>query len=215
MKLWLPILLLVAANAFSQRDTGNNALNIPPIKPPETTAPVMTPPKKDPYYVPPSIKGEPSKSYSLDLDNKINFGAPKPKFENPGDAIAERINTEGSGGKNFKELRVNKHVGEFRVKSSLITIHYQDTGALIDGEHISVYINDRLVRDLVMTGNRESIDIPLDKGFNKIALKVTNVGTVWPSTITYEVTDDKGKLLTSDTWAADTGIISDMVIFNE
>lgn len=215
MKIWLPILLLICANCFAQPDTRNNALNIPPVTPPETKAPVVTPPKKDPYYVPPSIKGEPSKSYSLDTDNKINFGAPKPKFANPGDGIAEKINTEGSGGKSYPELRMNKHMGEFRVKSSMVTIYYQDVGNLIDGEYISVLINGRLVKDIAMGRDRQSIDIPLDKGFNKVALKVTNVGSVWPSTMYWEIMDDKGKLLTSDTWFADIGIVSDMVIFNE
>jgi|GEM_PF-2697881 len=218
MKFWLPVFMLFCiASVFAQPDTGKNRLNIPPVTPPEIKAPVVTPPKKDPYYVPPSISGEPSKNYNLNTDNQINFGAPKPKFANPGDAVAEKINREGSGGSNISipELRQNKHLGEFRVTSSFITIRYIDSGYLIDGERIAVYINGRMVRELHVRGGVESIDIPLDKGFNKIALKVTDVGTVWPSTISYEVWDDKNRQIMSETWGADIGIIADMVIINE
>lgn len=216
MRFWLPILFLFCSlSVFAQPDTGNNRLVIPPITPPETKAPVVTPPKKDPYYVPPSISGDPIKNYNLNTDDKINFGAPKPKFQNPGDAVAERLNTEGRGGKSYPELRQNVHLGEFRVKSSLISISYQDVGS-VDGDQIAVYINGRMVRNIEVSGRQESLDIPLDKGFNKVTIKVTSTGMLWPSTIYYEITDDKGKLITSARdWSADIGIVTDMVIFNE
>ncbi|MBD3581763.1 hypothetical protein [Flavobacterium selenitireducens] len=216
MRFWLPILLLFCSLCvFAQPDTGKNRLSIPPVTPPETKAPVVTPPKKDPYYVPPSISGDPIKNYNLNTDKPINFGAPKPKFENPGDAIAERINSEGSGSKSFPELRQNKHMGEFRVTSTMITVSYQDIGPYVDGERITVYVNERAVMELHITGARQSMEIPLSDGFNKVALKVSNVGTVYPSSIYFEVTDDKGRLLTSDSWFADIGIVSDMVIIKE
>ncbi|RZJ73273.1 hypothetical protein [Flavobacterium sp.] len=215
MKFLLPIFLLFAGVAFAQKlDSGNNSLNIPPILPPKTTAPVVVPPKADPYYVPPSIKGEPSKSYSLDTDQKINFGAPKPKFINPGDEIADKLNKEASGG-NFKDLRMNKHMGEFRVTSSMVTVYYQDIGAYIDGERIAVYVNDKLVKELFINGSRQAFEVPLQPGFNKLLLKVTNVGTVYPSSIFYEVVDDKGRSLLSDSWFADIGIYADMIIVKE
>jgi len=216
MKFWLPIVLLFGSLClFAQPDTGNNRLVIPPIIAPETKAPVVTPPKKDPYYVPPSITGAPIKNYSLDPEKTINFGAPNPKFVNPGDELAEKINNEGGGSKSFQELRQNKHLGEFRVTSNVVSVSYQDVGPYVDGERITVYVNDRAVMELYITGARQSMQIPLEKGFNKVALKVSNVGTVYPSSIYYEVTDDKGKMLTSDSWFADIGIFSDMVIFKE
>lgn len=215
MRFWLPIVLLFALHVHAQPDTRNNSLSIPPVIPPETKAPVVTPPKKDPYFVPPSIKGDPIKNYSLDTDTKINFGAPKPKFVNPGDAVADKVNSENRGGISIPELRQNKHHGEFRVTSSTVTVSYQDIGAYIDGERITVYVNDRAVMELRITGARQTMQIPLSQGFNKVALKVTNVGTVYPSSIYYEVTDDKGRMLISDSWFADIGIFSDMVIFKE
>ena len=215
MKIWLPIFVLFCTVAIAQPDTRNNRLSIPPVIAPETKAPVVAPPKKDPYYVPPSISGEPSKSYNLDTDTPINFGAPKPKLRNPGDGIAEKMNMEGNKGKSYPELRQNQHLGEFRVKSKLISIMYQDVG-VVDGDHISVYINGRLIRDIGVDGRKESVEIPLDKGFNKVTIKVTDTGRLWPSTIHYEITDDKGKLITaSSDWSADIGIVTDMVIFNE
>lgn len=212
------VLLMISMSSWSQFDRGNNSLYIPPNQNPKPE-PIPTPkpeePKKDPREVPPSIFGEPSKEKKLDLESTINFGAPKPQFVNPGDEIAKKLN-EGKGeGGNFKELRVNKQLGEFRVSSSKISIKVRDVGAYVDGEVLAIYVNDKKTGHVLVEGSTTIHEVKTQPGFNKIDIQVVNMGWAYPSSVYFEIVDEKGKVLVSDTWFSETGFKSSVIIVNE
>lgn len=216
MKRWMLFLVLLAASSYAQFDTGNKSLNISPIESPLTTPPpVVTPPKKDPYYVPPSIKGEPSgNSAGLDLENKIDFSAKKPTYDNPGQQVQDKLNKRGEGDM-YKVLRRNQDLGDFKTKSALVTVQYRDHGA-VDGDQIRVWVNDRVVRQIIyLTDSYNGIDIPLQPGFNKIEFEALNQGTSGPNTAEFKVIGDDGTTISANRWDLATGFRATMIIVKE
>ncbi|RZJ68506.1 MAG: hypothetical protein EOO50_01570 [Flavobacterium sp.] len=216
MKRLFLLLVLFAANCFAQFDTGNKSLNVSPIESPLTMPPpVVTPPKKDPFYVPPSIKGEPSgNSAGLDLETKIDFSAKKPQYDNPGAEVEKKLNKVGEGDM-YKVLRRNQNLGDFKTKSALVTVQYRDHGA-VDGDQIRIWLNDKVVRQIVyLTDIYNGIDIPLQPGFNKIEFEALNQGTSGPNTAEFRVFGDDGKTISANRWDLATGFRATMIIVKE
>ena len=217
-KLLLLLVLFISATVAAQFDTGNNALNLPPVTAtPPVSKPVPLPetPKKDPLAVPPSIFGAPSESKSLVIESENPFTSKRPEFVNPGDAVAKKLNESKGEGGNFKELRQNKSLGEFRIKSDKITIRVKDIGVYVDGEILGVVVNDKSVGSINVEGATTIFEINTQSGFNKIDVKVLNMGWAYPSSVYFEIVDGNGVVLASDMWFSETGFMSSIIVVKE
>lgn len=215
--LLLFLLVFLSLGAQAQIDMGKkNPLNIPPIDngtlaPP----PMVTPVKKDPFYVPPSIEGAPSGNRpGISTTNDSPFPGSKPKFANPGKAVENRLNKHGDG-EMYKVLRQNQYLGDFRTKSSSVKVAYRDH-EYVDGDQIRVWINDKVLKELIyLDGSFQGFDLPLQLGFNKIDFEALNQGTSGPNTAEFQVYDDQGKLISSNRWDLATGFKATIIVVKE
>lgn len=216
MKRWLAFLVFLTVNCYAQFDTGSNSLNIPPSDNPSTPPPKFTPPKKDPFYVPPSIKGEPSGNSSglLYEDDKIDFSAKKPQFDNPGKEVQDKLNKRGEGDM-YQVLRRNQYLGDFRTKTALVTVQYRDHGA-VDGDQIRVWVNGKVIKRLIyLTDDYGGLDIPLQPGFNNIEFEALNQGLSGPNTAEFKIYDQENKLISANRWDLATGFKASIIIVKE
>ena len=83
--------------------------------------------------------------------------------------------------------------GTLRVQSREVTFRTWDAGRLVDGDIISLVVNDKIVLDtFVLKGpeEKQEIQVTLDfDGYNYVLLFAHNEGTVSPNTIGLSIED--------------------------
>ena len=92
----------------------------------------------------------------------------------------------------FKE-REKVIANELTVNSDTINVDFYDNGE-IDGDSISVFLNDKLIAfNRILSTRSVHFDIPLDstKEFNEITMFADNLGTIAPNTALMIVNDGK------------------------
>ena len=208
------LFILSSIPSVAQFDSGNNALNIPPVDNPSAPAPKLSVPKKDPYYVPPSITGEPSGNRGLTIENSNPFPGTKPKFVNPGKEIEDKLNKRGDG-EMYQVLRKNQYLGDFRTKSGIAKLSYRDH-EYVDGDQIRIWVNDKVVKEIIyLTSESQGLDLPLEPGFNKVDFEALNQGTSGPNTAEFKVYDEDGGLISSNRWDLATGFKATIILVKE
>jgi hypothetical protein len=215
-QLLLFVVVLLSFEANAQFDTGNKSLTIPPSdNSTSTPSSALSLPKKDPFYVPPSITGAPSgNSPGIDTSPTNPFPGSKPHFMNPGQAVQDKLNTHGDG-QLYKVLRQNQYLGDFRTKSTHAKVIYRDYGT-VDGDMIRVWVNDKVYKEqLYLEGDFQGFDLVLQPGFNKIDFEALNQGSLGPNTAEFQVLDDDGKVISSNNWDLATGFKATIILVKE
>lgn len=216
--LWL-CLFLISLSAAAQPDRGRGTtLNIPPVDAPAPEPEKPEKPaeeKKDPYYVPPSIKGEPSGNAKLELNEGVDFSAPKPKFVNPGKEVEDKINQKGDG-QMYKALRENQYLGDFRTNAKKVRVMYRDHG-VIDGDQIRVLVNDKVyIQTLFLDGTSQYFELELVDGINKIDFEALNQGRVGENSAEFDVIDAETKTrVSANQWYLATGFKATIILIRE
>lgn len=111
------------------------------------------------------------------------------------------------GGKDltFAKTQTNSELGTIYTKSKEIVIECRDH-SLVDGDIISVYVNDKLFRsNIILKSNLFVIDVVLNMGYNKIDFLAKNQGYSGPNTAQFVVYDEKGNLIFKKGWNLNTG----------
>lgn len=146
------------------------------------------------------------------VNNSFEVGSPenhfsmtkKNKFENNlGDVYEDKmakdlhkILHEGDGPLD----RTDRYLGDFKTKSKFLEVKYRDY-IYIDGDLISVYLNDTLIQSrLYLYSQLRVFKIPLTTGLNKIEFVVSSQGTSGGNTAEIHVIDDAEKSVTNEYW---------------
>ncbi len=223
MKRILLIIMIIgiASKSFSQIESNIKFKAIPPkntdFKPKKVTP--ATP--ENPDIVAPSVftninilntKPKVNNSFQIGGTSGISM-VPKNDFVNPGDLIAQKLNKKEDNQEGV--YRRNQNLGDFKTNSTTAKVMYRDFGE-IDGDAISVYLNDKIiVPEVVMTGEFQGFEITLVKGFNKIDFVALNQGAVGPNTAEFKVYNDKGALISASQWNLGTGFKATIILVKE
>ena len=134
----------------------------------------------------------------------------------PGLEYEKKLNaTKGNSDESTIPFRGNQFLGEFRTGTNVVGIIYRDFG-LVDGDKIRVLVNDKVVvYEVYLAGNFKELNLPLQKGFNKVEFQALNQGTSGPNTAEFQVYDEKGVLISSNQWNLATGFKASIVIVKE
>lgn len=144
----------------------------------------------------------------------------KRPFTNPGDKIVEKLNKkiqaqEGDPNIDYSVFRKNESFGEFRTKSTFVTLNCKDHGE-IDGDRISIYVNGKLyVEQITLQYDFQKINVNLEKGINKIDFIMLNEGYNSPNTTQYLILDDQNKVISGQVYALATGFKASIIIVRE
>jgi hypothetical protein len=105
----------------------------------------------------------------------------------------------------FEIPMIDKDLGIFRTTSNGINISAYDFG-ILDGDVVSIYINDIIVKENYMLLNfSKTISIPLEMGFNKVVIKAVDEGKLRPNTGAFTVFDNYGAEVISNMWTLAKG----------
>lgn len=174
-------------------------LDIPKIVPPnllKETSIFGTKPKPNNAFE----FGTPENHFSMTIKNKFEHKMGDVYQANMTKDLSKTMIREGLKEDNSFLDRKNRDLGEFKTKSEFLHLSYRDY-IQIDGDRISIYVNDKLFRaQLYLYSQMDQIKIPLAKGFNKIELVVASTGTSGGNTAEIHAADDAGKMVTDEYW---------------
>ena len=140
--------------------------------------------------------------------------AEKEKFVDANKPYADKMNKK-EGNVLVEATRKDQYYGDFKTKSESVNIQYRDFGA-VDGDVIKIYVNDNIVRaSVTLAGDFRGFKLPLQPGFNKIEFEALNVGYSFPNTAEFEIYDDKGVRITSNTWNLSTGYKASLIVVKQ
>ena len=216
---------------YSQPETGKKStllVGFPILAKPEIKPIIEKPATSNPFSNPNPDNNEPLyKSTSSILDSKKqpsfvigdkrdNILEPKTAFINPNLDVLDKLNGVGKAvSENFKAIRGNQELGNFKLDSKFVNIRYRDFGE-VDGDEIQILVNGRIIQGtVILEGFFKTIEIDLLKGFNKIDFEALNQGTVGPNTAEFQVFDDTGKLVSSNQWNLVTGFKASIMVVKE
>jgi hypothetical protein len=220
MKLVNYILIFSSISVFSQNDLKKKpltgaGLNVPmslpstPVKPSIFTLSTPSLSSPLPQISAPKIPSIIEKKSQIDLSNQ-------PVFANPDQDLLDRLNKKNAPvTENFELIRGNQDFGSFSSKTNLVNIKCRDFGE-VDDDEVRIYLNGKLVESRVILDSYfKDIEIPLEKGFNKIEIEAINQGTTGPNTAEFKIFDDSGKLIVSNQWNLATGFKAVIVFTKE
>ncbi|MBL4745612.1 MAG: hypothetical protein JKY08_04530 [Flavobacteriaceae bacterium] len=105
----------------------------------------------------------------------------------------------------FGKKHSTSELGTITTKGKEIVIECRDH-SLVDGDIISVYVNDQIFREnIILKNNYFVIDVALKMGYNKITFLAKNQGYSGPNTAQFVVYDSKGNLIFKQGWNINTG----------
>lgn len=158
-------------------------------------------------------KKEPSFVIGENRDNILN----QPTFINPNLDVLDKLNgkTPKPVSEDFVAIRGNQDLGNFNVVANSLVVKYRDFGE-IDGDQIKILVNGVIVVNRIGLDYEFGITrIELKKGFNKIEFEALNQGRVGPNTAELQVFDDKGNLVSQNSWNLVTGFKASIMVFKE
>jgi hypothetical protein len=136
------------------------------------------------------------------------------EFANPGERYVDKLNAREDRG-DFKEFRKNQYFGDFKTKASVAKISCRDFGE-VDGDQIKVLVNGKvMVPKIYLGGQYSTIELGLEKGFNKIEFEALNQGLLGPNTAQFLITDENGVAISSNQWNLATGFKATIILVKE
>jgi len=214
---FLPLLVfLFSFSAFSQVDMGNS-IAIPATK--NDTRSISIPSSSSTNNPTPNIDfstfSKPkSDKFKIGESPGVNFGAKTESFGNPAEGMDKKMN-KTYGKEPQMAPKGNQFFGDFKNNGEYVNLRFRDFG-LEDGDLIKISVNDKvIVPSMKLTNSYKVLDLPLQKGFNKIDFEALNQGYSGPNTAEFHVFDDKGKLIAYNQWNLATGFKATVIIIKE
>ena len=207
------MLLAMSAPLTAQTDGPKGGMAIPkkkknaePTKPSlSTTGPFTIKPEKKPSN-PSFVIGGPEEEKSK-ISTETRFVGRGSEFEDKFELKQKRESSEPYKG--------NQFFGEFKSKAVYVQVMCRDF-EYADGDRIKVLVNDRVViPEIVLVNGYQAVEIPLQKGFNKIDFEALNQGTSGPNTAEFVITDDKKGTITTNQWNLATGFKASVMLVKE
>jgi hypothetical protein len=159
----------------------------------------------------------PSKVYSTpQIEKPMEFKSKSSDLD-PGIVYEKKMNkaSETAAAETTIPYRGNQFLGEFRTGSDVVGIIYRDF-QYVDGDKIRVWVNDKIViQEITLVSTFQELNLPLQKGFNKVEFEALNQGTSGPNTAEFQVWGEKGVLISSNQWNLATGFKASIVITKE
>ena len=146
----------------------------------------------------------------LEGENATSFYMMKPKeeFADAGARYTQQMNerqVQREAAMNMPQQN-DINYGEIKSKAKGIRVVCRDFGA-IDGDRITIMINDVIVRNgMYLDASYNGVNLPLDKGFNKITFLAVNQGSTGPNTAQFIVYDENGNTIYNNEWNMLTGV---------
>ena len=230
--LLITFFLFTSFFAFAQPETGKKAkifAGFPIVPKPETAVVAPKPLSNNPFSdIDPAKNNEPLFTPNTNIfqdkkkpsfvigEKRDNILDSKPVFANPNLDVLDKMNGAGKTvSEDFKAIRGNQDLGNFKSSSKFVNIKYRDFGE-VDGDEIRVYVNGHTIATVVvLEGFFKGIEITLEPGFNKIDFEALSQGTIGPNTAEFQVYDDKQKLVSSNQWNLVTGFKASIMVFKE
>lgn len=111
-----------------------------------------------------------------------------------------------------KIKKEDQYFGEHTAEGEYFNMYCRDHSA-IDGDLVSIYLNDELVlSNIMLTGDFVGYNIPLKMGFNKVEIKALNEGESSPNTAEFMAVNQKGQVLFREQWGLATGFKARFII---
>ncbi|NBL65199.1 hypothetical protein GV828_08325 [Flavobacterium sp. NST-5] len=206
------LFLLISFRGFSQLDR-NNSISIPATQGPVQTAiPEVKTPNTSIFDTDKTPKSD---RWQIGGEKGIIFGDPGESFADPGEKYLKKMQKSIDGPDNQPAMKGNQFFGEFRSNGAFVNLKFRDHG-YPDGDKIKISVNEKVViASITLDVNFGVMDLPLEKGFNKIDFEALNQGLYGPNTAEFHVFDDKGKLVAADRWNLATGFKATVIIIKE
>ncbi|WP_442845866.1 hypothetical protein [Leeuwenhoekiella sp. H156] len=224
--LLLVAMILVGFSAFSQIDNRSGSFKIPAAKD-TTNTPAIQPEKSTPDLEVPRSQGalkldasgklverpvlrapESSDFYMLDREDFADSGK---RYTDAMNEYQARLDRERRG----NVPRENIDFGVFKGNSKQLIIKCRDFGA-IDNDRVAILNNNRtVVPGIFLAGTFTQITMQLEEGFNKIAIKALNQGSLGANTAEFYIYDELGNLVYSNQWLLATGFEAQFVYVKE
>lgn len=215
MKYILLFLMLIAgtANLSAQIDGPKGGMSIPkkkknaaPEKPSlSNTGPFSIKPEKkqsNPMF---QIGGPEEKKSPMSTETR--FVSRGTEYEDKFDLKQKRESSEPYKG--------NQFFGEFRSKAVYVQVMCRDF-EYPDGDRIKVLVNGQVViPEIILQSDYKAVQIPLQKGFNKIEFEALNQGTSGPNTAEFVIYNDKEQTITRNQWNLATGFKASVMLVKE
>lgn len=219
-------LIFAGFNVFGQIDNRGGSFKIPAAK--DSTATFSIQPEKSApdLEIPRSQGGlkldasgklverpvlrapESSDFYMLDREDFADSGK---RYTDSMNEYQARLDKERRG----NIPRENIDFGVFKGNSKQLIIKCRDFGA-IDNDRVAILNNDRtVVPGIFLAGTFTQITMQLQEGFNKIAIKALNQGSLGANTAEFYIYDELGNLVYSNQWLLATGFEAQFVYVKE
>ena len=151
------------------------------------------------------------------LNKKNTDGLVDPRLEylNPGVDFKPKISGKERKNKINPKYYSDQDLGTFYNNGDFIRFicrDHQDE----DGDRVKILLNGKVIVPNILLLNRaKNLNIPLQKGFNKIDVIALNQGLGGPNTAEFRVYDDNGILVSKNIWNLATGVKASMIIVKE
>lgn len=144
--------------------------------------------------------GASENQFSMILQNKFKYSLGDVYQDKMTKDLSKTMIREGLKEDTSTLDRVDRDLGEFRIKANNLVVKYRDY-IQIDGDLINVYLNDELIQSrLYLNYDLGTFQIPLKTGINKVEFVVASQGTSGGNTAEIHVIDDAGKSVTDEYW---------------
>lgn len=198
-------------HSFAQFDNGNNPVNIPPVNMPKM--PTISPEKKSSLWdIKPKEEAVPN-PWNQPKEREFNK---QNDFLNPADRYTKKMNNslKGEGNGDYKIFRRNQYFGDFKTDSESIQVAVRDPQA-IDGDYVKITHDGKVIyASIYLNASFKTLDIPLNKGFNRIEFVALNEGSSFPNTGAFLI-KDKGQVIYQEEWNLSTGFHASFLIIRE
>ena len=221
--LFIYICLLFSVLIQAQKELNKTAFNVPPaakpLVPEKSSSSVFAKPSPFAAAPIPSLfdgKPAPKNKFEIGGSSKINMTATT-DFIKPGSEVEKKLNAPSNGqvSEDFKVVRGNQYLGDFKSKAKSVNVKYRDFGE-VDGDDIRVYVNGKIiVSRIVLDYDYNGFKIDLQPGFNKIEFEALSQGQVGPNTAQFQVYDNEGNLIASNMWNLATGFKASIIVVKE
>lgn len=217
--LYLFITSSISAQVDSNKETSTNIPaiegdkeNIDPITP--IKIPSLTNPNTN------KVNGLSVPEQKEIVTQKREFSMFNEKFGNPGELYEKKIKKHFKYTENANEAinngsTTNQYLGDFKTKVSKVNVIYRDH-QYPDGDLIRVFVNDDVVQpQVLLKSSFNGFKLDLVKGFNKIDFLALNQGESGPNTAEFQILDEQGNVISSNTWNLATGIKATIILIKE
>ncbi|OYU80180.1 MAG: hypothetical protein CFE23_10705 [Flavobacterium sp. BFFFF1] len=204
------ILLLSGFGAFAQNDIGKKFKPILPgsntTTTPTTVSPTLPTPSlfdKKPEEVKPLM--EPERKGIMD----------QPQFVNAGTPYLKKLNKDNALSENQQAIRKDQYLGDIKTTSGTVNIMYRDH-EFVDGDEIRIYANGIIARsNVTLDSDFQGFELPLNPGFNTIEFEALNQGSSGPNTAQLVVYNDKGEVISANSWNLATGFKATIIVIKQ